>query len=142
MPRALIAIVTIVAILYVVVALTLTGMLPLSQIHQEAPLAHAFSEKGSPTVALFVGAGAVGMTVANTFCAILTQPRIWLCMAEHGLLPSSLAEVSPPPRCVPTAGVLHGGLFDPGGRAVGEKKKKTMFCRNLWGESQMTAGSQ
>ena len=62
MPRALIAIVTIVAILYVVVALTLTGMLPLSQIHQEAPLAHAFSEKGSPTVALFVGAGAVGMT--------------------------------------------------------------------------------
>jgi len=106
MPRALIAIVTIVAILYVVVALTLTGMLPLSQIHQEAPLAHAFSEKGSPTVALFVGAGAVGMTVANTFCAILTQPRIWLCMAEHGLLPSSLAEVSPPPRCVPTAGVI------------------------------------
>merc|ERR1719191_1807354 len=105
-PRALIAIVTIVAILYVVVALTLTGMLPLSQIHQEAPLAHAFSEKGSPTVALFVAAGAVGMTVANTFCAILTQPRIWLCMAEHGLLPNWLAEVSPPPRSVPTAGVL------------------------------------
>jgi APA family basic amino acid/polyamine antiporter len=106
MPRALIAIVAIVAILYVVVALTLTGMLPLNQIHQEAPLAHAFTEKGSPTVALFVGAGAVGMTVANTFCAILTQPRIWLCMAEHGLLPGWLAEVSPPPRSVPTAGVL------------------------------------
>jgi APA family basic amino acid/polyamine antiporter len=94
----------IVAVLYVLVALTLTGMLPLSQIHQEAPLAHAFTEKGLPTVALFVGMGAVGMTVANTFCAILTQPRIWLCMADHGLLPAWLAEVSP--GGVPTAGVL------------------------------------
>ena len=49
----------------------------------------------------------MGTTVANTFCAILTQPRIWLCMAQHGLLPPFLAELSPAPRRVPVAGVSN-----------------------------------
>merc|ERR1719335_1951140 len=105
-PKALVAIITIVALLYIAVALVLTGMLPLKDIKVSAPLASAFAQKGAPNTAILVAAGAVGTTVANTFCAILTQPRIWLCMAEHGLLPGWLAEVSPPPRSVPTAGVL------------------------------------
>jgi len=110
-PKALVAIITIVALLYIAVALVLTGMLPLKDIKVSAPLASAFAQKGAPNTAILVAAGAVGTTVANTFCAILTQPRIWLCMAQHGLLPPFLAELSPAPRRVPVAGVLTMTVF-------------------------------
>merc|ERR1719155_450083 len=69
-------------------------MVPLSSINPAAPLASAFSHNGQTTLAVVVAAGAVGVTTVNTLCAILTQPRIWLCMSEHGMLPEQFKRLS------------------------------------------------
>ena len=52
--EALVAIITIVALLYIAVALVLTGMLPLKDIKVSAPLASAFAQKGAPNTAILV----------------------------------------------------------------------------------------
>ena len=96
MPIGMIGSLVICTVMYIVVALVLTGMLPLSDIKGSAePLAKAFNLLGMGWAAGIVAFGAVIATTAVLLVFQLGQARIFFSMARDGLLPKSFAAVHP-----------------------------------------------
>ena len=84
------------AVLYIAMAAVMTGMVPYTQLGADAPVAVALD--AHPQLAwlgLLVKIGAiVGMT-SVILMSMLGQPRIFLAMADDGLLPPSMSKVHP-----------------------------------------------
>jgi len=84
------------AVLYIAMAAVMTGMVPYTQLGADAPVAVALD--AHPQLAwlgLLVKIGAiVGMT-SVILMSMLGQPRIFLAMADDGLLPKSMSKVHP-----------------------------------------------
>ncbi len=95
MPIAIIASLVVCTLIYVAVALVLTGMLPWRQLGTAEPLATAFSALGMKWPALFISLGAVFATTSVLVVFQLGQPRIFFSMARDGLLPQWAARVHP-----------------------------------------------
>lgn len=95
MPRGILGAILISTVLYVLIGLVLTGMVPYSQLGVGDPLAYVFSRIGMPW---FAGVVAVSAVVAMTSVLLvfqLGQPRIWLAMSRDGLLPQAFARIHP-----------------------------------------------
>jgi basic amino acid/polyamine antiporter, APA family len=95
MPRGIMGAILISTVLYVLIGLVLTGMVPFSQLGVGDPLAYVFSSIGMPW---FAGIVAVSAVVAMTSVLLvfqLGQPRIWMAMSRDGLLPEVFARVHP-----------------------------------------------
>jgi APA family basic amino acid/polyamine antiporter len=87
MPIAIILTVTITTCLYIFAGLIITGMVKYSEIDRmDAPLANAFISNGANWAAIFVAIGSVTTMSSTMLCSMLGQPRIYLSMAEDGLL--------------------------------------------------------
>ncbi len=87
MPRGILGSLLICTVLYVAVALVVTGMQHYSELSVAAPLADAFKAVGHPFYAGVISFGAaVGLT---TVCLILLlgQTRVFFAMSRDGLLP-------------------------------------------------------
>ncbi|MEV4944829.1 amino acid permease [Streptomyces sp. NPDC053755] len=87
MPRGILGSLFICTVLYVAVALVVTGMQHYSELSVSAPLADAFKATGHPFFAGVISFGAaVGLT---TVCLILLlgQTRVFFAMSRDGLLP-------------------------------------------------------
>ncbi|MEU9703994.1 amino acid permease [Streptomyces sp. NPDC047981] len=87
MPRGILGSLFICTVLYVAVALVVTGMQHYSELSVSAPLADAFKAVGHPFYAGVISFGAaVGLT---TVCLILLlgQTRVFFAMSRDGLLP-------------------------------------------------------
>ncbi|MGW0464690.1 amino acid permease [Streptomyces sp. NPDC003027] len=87
MPRGILGSLFICTVLYVAVALVVTGMQHYTQLSVSAPLADAFKATGHPFYAGVISFGAaVGLT---TVCLILLlgQTRVFFAMSRDGLLP-------------------------------------------------------
>ncbi len=84
------------AVLYVAMSAVLTGMVPYTQLDVAAPVAVALdAHPGIKWLGGLVELGAiVGMT-SVILMSLLGQPRIFLAMAEDGLLPPSWKKVHP-----------------------------------------------
>jgi len=95
MPIAIISSLIICTIIYVVVAVVLTGMLPWRQLGTAEPLATAFSALGMGWPALIISVGAVFATTSVLLVFQYGQPRIFFSMARDGLLPPFAAKVHP-----------------------------------------------
>jgi APA family basic amino acid/polyamine antiporter len=96
MPIGMMGSLAICTVMYIAVALVLTGMLPLGEIKGSAePLAKAFTLLGMGWAAGIVAFGAVIATTAVLLVFQLGQARIFFSMARDGLLPSSFAAVHP-----------------------------------------------
>jgi APA family basic amino acid/polyamine antiporter len=84
------------AVLYIAMAAVMTGMVPYTKLGADAPVAVALD--AHPQLAwlgLLVKIGAiVGMT-SVILMSMLGQPRIFLAMADDGLLPRSMRNVHP-----------------------------------------------
>lgn len=89
-PFAIIASLIICTSLYILVSLTLTGMVNYRDIDLGAPVASAFSAVGLPWASLLVTIAAVVGLVSVMLVMLLSQTRIFLNMAKDGLLPPSL----------------------------------------------------
>ncbi len=98
MPLAIIASLVVCTIIYIAVAVVLTGMLPWRQLGTAEPLATAFSALGMKWPALFISLGAVFATTSVLVVFQLGQPRIFFSMARDGLLPKWAAKVHPKHR--------------------------------------------
>ena len=93
MPIGMIASLVICTIIYVAVAVVLTGMLNYTKLGTAEPLATAFSERGMNWTAGVIAFGAVFATTSVLLVFQIGQPRILFSMARDGLLPRWAARV-------------------------------------------------
>lgn len=89
-PFAIIASLLICTFLYIVVSLVLTGMVRYDQIDLRAPVASAFAAVGLTWAVYLVTIAAVAGLTSVMLVMMLGQTRIFLGMANDGLLPKSL----------------------------------------------------
>ena len=87
MPIGILASLVVCTVLYIAVAVVLTGMLKSSDLGTAEPLATAFSARGIHWAAGIVAFGAVVATTSVLFVFQLGQARIFFSMARDGLLP-------------------------------------------------------
>jgi APA family basic amino acid/polyamine antiporter len=95
MPRGILGSLLICTVLYVAVALVVTGMQHYTELSTSAPLADAFKSVGHPFYAGVISFGAaVGLT---TVCLILLlgQTRVFFAMSRDGLLPRFFSVTHP-----------------------------------------------
>jgi len=93
MPIAMIASLVVCTVVYILVAIVLTGMVPWNQLGTAEPLATAFSAIGMNWTAAIISLGAVFATTSVLVVFQLGQPRIFFSMARDGLLPPWAAKV-------------------------------------------------
>lgn len=96
MPRAIIGSLAIVTVLYVAVALVITGMQPYTALATSpgghtATLATAFTNVGLPWIAGIIALGALAGLMTVAMILMLGQIRVLFAMSRDGLLPRALA---------------------------------------------------
>jgi len=89
-PFAIIASLVICTILYILVSLVLTGMVPYQQLDLKAPVASAFEGVGVTWAVLLIVVAATAGLTSVMLVMMLGQTRIFLGMAKDGLIPKSL----------------------------------------------------
>ena len=94
-PIGILASLVICTILYIAVALVLTGMVKADKLGTAEPLATAFSSLGLNWAVGIISIGALVATTSVLFVFQLGQPRIFFSMARDGLLPEWAARVHP-----------------------------------------------
>ncbi|MBL8140118.1 MAG: amino acid permease [Acidobacteria bacterium] len=114
MPFGIIASLIVCTIIYILVALVLTGLLPYQLLNTAEPLATAFSALGMNWTAGIISLGAVIATTSVLIVFQLGQPRIFFTMARDGLLPAWAAKIHPKYQTPHITTILTGavvGLF-------------------------------
>jgi len=96
MPRAIIGSLAIVTVLYVAVALVITGMQPYTALTTSpdgdtATLATAFTNVGLPWIAGIIALGALAGLTTVAMILMLGQIRVLFAMSRDGLFPRALA---------------------------------------------------
>lgn len=97
LPRGMLYSLVICTILYVLIALALTGMISYKKLDTGDPLAFVFGPEGLnlPWVAGIVAISAVIAMATVLLVFQLGQPRIWMAMSRDGLLPKIFAAIHP-----------------------------------------------
>ena len=95
LPRGMIYSLVICTVLYILVALALTGMVHYSELNVNDPLAFVFERVGQQWISYIIAISAVVATTSVLLVFALGQPRIWMSMSRDGLLPKAFARVHP-----------------------------------------------
>ncbi len=95
LPRGMIYSLIICTILYVLLALVLTGMVHYTTLNVGDPLALIFEARGLKWISGIVGVSAIVATASVLLVFQLGQPRIWMSMSRDGLLPKIFSKLHP-----------------------------------------------
>lgn len=95
LPRGIIGSLAICTVLYVAVALVITGMVPYGKIDPKAALASAFTSVGHDNFATLISAGAVAGLTTVVMTLMIGAVRVLFAMSRDGLLPRAFAHTSP-----------------------------------------------
>lgn len=95
LPKGMMWSLVICTLIYIVLALVLTGMVPFDQLNVSDPLAEVFALKGVKWMLFIVSIAAVVAMTSVMLVFQLGQPRIWLNMSRDGLLPPRFASIHP-----------------------------------------------
>jgi amino acid transporter len=95
LPRAMLWCLAICTILYVLIALTLTGMVNYKELLVDDPLAYVFQKVGFNFMAGVISVSAVVAITSALLVYQLGQPRIWMSMSRDGLLWPKFAKIHP-----------------------------------------------
>src|SRR6186713_780070 len=110
MPIGILGGLAICTVIYVVVGIVATGLVPYQQLRAADPLAQALQLAGLETAGWFVSLGAVVSLTAVLLVFQYGQPRIFFAMARDGLLPQWAAKLSPRTK-IPFVTTLFTGIF-------------------------------
>ncbi|MGV3639935.1 MAG: amino acid permease [Adhaeribacter sp.] len=95
LPKAMIYSLVICTVLYVLVALVLTGMVPYTELAVGDPLAYVFGRIGLDFLSGVIAVSAVVAMASVLLVFQLGQPRIWMTMSRDGLLPKVFSRLHP-----------------------------------------------
>jgi basic amino acid/polyamine antiporter, APA family len=110
MPRAMIYSLLICTVLYILIALVLTGMENFANFKDvKDPLAFVF-EKRAPWIETVISVSAVIATTSVLLVFQLGQPRIWMSMSRDGLLPRKFQTIHPRYKTPSFATIVTGFL--------------------------------
>jgi APA family basic amino acid/polyamine antiporter len=95
-------------VIYIAVAMVLTGAVHYSQLNVSHPVAHALELIGSPTAAGLVSVGAIAGLSSVLLVLLYGQSRIFFAMSRDGLLPAAFSRVHPRTRTPVTTIIATG----------------------------------
>ncbi|MEZ5016243.1 MAG: amino acid permease [Flavipsychrobacter sp.] len=95
LPKSMFNALIICTILYILIALVLTGMVSYTELNVGDPLAYVFEANNLDWLAGIVAVSAVIATASVLLVFQLGQPRIWMSMSRDGLLPSIFSRIHP-----------------------------------------------
>jgi amino acid transporter len=95
LPRGMIYSLIICTVLYILIALVLTGMVNYTELKVDDPLAYVFQKLNLNKIGYLISVSAVVATTSVLLVFQLGQPRIWMSMSRDGLLPKKFAQVHP-----------------------------------------------
>ncbi len=95
LPRGMIYSLAICTVLYVLIALVLTGMVNYKELKVGDPLAYVFAKVGLNNISYIISVSAVIATASVLLIFQLGQPRIWMSMSRDGLLPKAFSRIHP-----------------------------------------------
>jgi amino acid transporter len=95
LPKSMVASLIICTVLYILIALVLTGMVNYTELGVGDPLAFVFEKVNLPWMQGIVAVSAV-IAMASVLLVFQNgQPRIWMTMSRDGLLPKKFAAIHP-----------------------------------------------
>jgi APA family basic amino acid/polyamine antiporter len=95
LPVGILGSLAICTVLYIVVSLILTGVVPYSKLSVPHPIALGVEATGQRWLATAVEIGAIAGLSSVMLVMLLGQPRIFFAMAHDGLLPPACAKIHP-----------------------------------------------
>eukprot|EP00878_Enallax_costatus_P009963 GHUV01010401.1.p1 GENE.GHUV01010401.1~~GHUV01010401.1.p1 ORF type:complete len:422 (+),score=60.12 GHUV01010401.1:2000-3265(+) len=95
-------------VLYVLMALVITGMVPSSQINIKAPFSEAFKAKGASWMAIIVAFGGLAGILDTIVVVQYSMSRTFVMLGRMGLVPPILSRVHPRTQ-TPVISVLFCG---------------------------------
>lgn len=95
LPRGMIYSLVICTVVFIVLALVITGMVSYKLLDVSDPLAEIFALKGVKWMLFIVSIAAVVAMTSVLLVFQMGQPRIWMTMSRDGLMPKKFAEIHP-----------------------------------------------
>lgn len=95
LPRGMIYSLVICTVVFIVLALVITGMVSYELLGVSDPLAEIFALKGVKWMLFIVSIAAVVAMTSVLLVFQMGQPRIWMTMSRDGLMPKKFAEIHP-----------------------------------------------
>ncbi|MXV52582.1 amino acid permease [Pedobacter sp. HMF7647] len=95
LPKGMIYSLIICTILYILIALVLTGMVNYKDLQVGDPLAFVFQKVGLKNISYVISVSAVIATASVLLIFQMGQPRIWMSMSRDGLLPKAFSKIHP-----------------------------------------------
>ena len=122
MPIGILAGLAICTLIYVIVGIVATGLVPYQQLKAADPLAKALEVAGMPTASWIVSFGAVVSLTAVLLVFQYGQPRIFLAMARDGLLPAWASRIHPKYRTPHVTTIVTGIVVAVGSLVMDENE--------------------
>lgn len=108
LPRGMIYSLLICTIVYIILALIITGMVSYTLLGVSDPLAEIFALKGVKWMLFIVSIAAVVAMTSVMLVFQMGQPRIWMTMSRDGLMPKRFSEIHPKYKTPGFATIITG----------------------------------
>ena len=95
LPRGMMWAIIICTVLYIIIALVLTGMVHYSELNVGDPLAYVFEKLDLRWMSGIIAVSAVVAMASVLLVFQMGQPRIWMSMSRDGLLPKRFSRIHP-----------------------------------------------